>query len=144
MNVFKKASLVIGPDGVRCIYEIEGSGQKYVVSHPFTKKAVSITPVKNQDVRDTLELMGVLKEGKVSTKGINIISEKFIDELKTVKGPTDRIKLEVLGIVLNNRITPLGIDLLQNKMMEEMAIVTGGNLAINESGDKETLLKIEY
>lgn len=144
MATHKKASLVTGPDGVRCIFEIEGSGQKYPVRYPYTKKAVSIVPVKNQDVRDTLELMDVLKEGKVSPKGVRILAETFKEEIKTVKGPNERVKLEVLGIILNNRVTELGLQLSQVKMMEEMATVYGGFLAINESGDKETLLKIIY
>lgn len=140
----KKASLVTGPDGIRCIYEVEGSGQKYTVRYPYVKKAVSIMPVKNQDIRDALELMDVLKEGKIIFKGIKIIADKFKDELKTVKGPTDRVKLEVLGIILNNRVTELGLQLLQSKMMEEMASVSGGSLAINETGDKESLLKVIF
>ena len=65
MGNYKKASLVTGPDGIRCIYEIEGTSQKYLVSYPFVKKSVTITEVKNQDVRDSLELMGLLKDGKV-------------------------------------------------------------------------------
>ena len=144
MGNYKKASLVTGPDGIRCIYEIEGTSQKYLVSYPFVKKSVTITEVKNQDVRDSLELMGLLKDGKVWPKGVRMLAVKFSDEIKTVKGPNDRVKLEVMGIILNDRITPLGLELIQSKMMVELASVSNGELAIDESGDKETLLKIKY
>jgi hypothetical protein len=140
----KKASLVTGPDGMRFIYEIDGSGQKYLARFPYTKKPVSVFPVKNQDIRDSLELLDVLKDGKVAPKGIRIMSEQFADELKTVKGPNDRIKLEVLGIVLNSKVTPLGLELLQRKMMDQMASVSNGKLAINECDKEESLLRVEY
>jgi len=138
----KVASLVTGPDNLRCIYEMEGSGQTYKVQFPYTKKHVSVFPVTNQDVRDSLELVGILFEGKVTLKGIRSISIHMGKDMDTVKGPSERVKLEVLGIINNNLITPLGLKLLSSKMMEELASVSGGNLAINECAKEESLLKV--
>lgn len=142
MENFKKASLVTGPDGLRCIYEIEGSGQKFDARFPYIKKAVRIAPVKNKDIRDTLELLGVLKDGRTCFKGIKMMADKFSKELSVISGKEDKAKLETLGIILNGKITELGLKQLQIKMMDEMATINGGLLAINESSDNESLLKV--
>ena len=138
----RKASLVTGLDNVRCIYEIEGSGQKFDVRYPYTKKTVNIFPVSNSDLRASLEKMEIIFDGKITHKGVRTITTKLFDRLKNVQGGSDRVKLENSGIVSNYRITPEGLKLIAKEMMEDFAKLPNGDLAINECEENECLLKV--
>ena len=134
--------MVVGPDKVRCIYEIENSGQTYKVSFPFTKTHVNVFPVSNADIRLELERMEIICDGKITFKGIRTVANKMFHELQKVEGTNDREKLENLKIIANYHITPSGLKTLSDKMSEDFAMLPGGELAINECDPKGGLLKV--
>ena len=138
----RSASLVVGEDKVRCIYEIENSGQTFKVSFPLTKKHVNVFPVTNDDLRSALEKMGVTLDGKITPSGLRLISNKLFHELQKVEGSGDQSKLEALKVIREYTITVSGLKLLATKLSEEIASVEGGELAINECDPKGGLLKV--
>lgn len=139
-----KASLIISPDEPRLIYEIEGSNQNFQVRYPMSKSKVSIRPVVKEDISETLEIMEVMRDGKLSNKGVNLVSSKLEDELRKVKGDTDRKRLEAIGVLANGKVTAFGFSLIQSKLIEELASLEGGFLAIDESEEKEKLVRFQY
>jgi hypothetical protein len=139
-----KASLIVGPDEPRLIYEIEGSNQTYQVRFPFIKSRVSIRPVIKDDIIEALEVMEIMKDNRLLSKGILIVSSKLEDELKKVKGDTGRKKLESIGILANGKVTAFGFSLIQSKLIDELASLKNGFLAIDESGEKEKLVRFQY
>jgi hypothetical protein len=137
----KRASLVIGPDKIRCIYEIQNSGQKYNVSYPFTKAYVNVFPVTNNDLKTALVKMDIVFDNKVTPKGMKIISNKLFFEMQELQG-TDKEKLEQLNILnVESGITTPGLKLLSVKLAEEIASAAGVDLAIDECEKEGTLLK---
>ena len=123
----RKASLITGPDKIRCIYEIENSGQKYAVTYPYTKVCVNIFPVTNADIRLALEKMEIIFDGKITNKGIKILADKLCG--------SDRKKLDSMDIIMNERITIPGLKVISAKLAEDIASVKDGDLAINECED---------
>jgi hypothetical protein len=83
----KKASLVTSKsDSVRCVYEIEGSNQKFHPAYPDTKVAVSVAKVTTQDLKINFELLNLTVNGKLTAKGMRLIAAKFEEEIASVEG----------------------------------------------------------
>ena len=137
----KSASMVVGPDKIRSIYEIQNSGQSYKVGFPYTKTKVNVFPVSNADIRVELEKMEIICDGKITLKGTRILATKLQYEILDKKGSNSE-KLEEIGIIANYHITPYGLKILKQKMAEDFAMVPNGDLAIDECNDIGELLKI--
>jgi len=83
----KKASLVTSKlDNVRCVYEIEGSNQKFNPSYPDVKVAVSVANVTTEDLKINFERLGLTVGGKLTAKGMREIATKFAEQLTSVEG----------------------------------------------------------
>ena len=81
----RKASLVTtNPGGVRCIYEIEGSGQSYKPEFPEFKTAVNIFIATKNDIIANLAILNIPVSSTITPKNLRVLSDKFAEELASI------------------------------------------------------------
>ena len=142
-NQGKSASLVIykSEGGVKCIYEIEGSNQKFFPQHPNYKVPVTIYPVTDADIKRNLEKIQAIVKRKLTKKGYLFILEGLnnpaFDEV-TIKSKL----FELLITDKEHHLTQFGITYLRKNMTEHLTTIADGNLAIDECSDKKGEAKL--
>lgn len=137
-NQGKSASLVIykNDGGVKCIYEIEGSNQKFFPQHPNYKAPVTIYLLTDADIKRNLEKIQALVDKKLTKKGYLFI-------LKGLNNPLfdeHNIKAKLFELLITDkehRLTQFGIAYLRKNMSEHLTTIPDGNIALDECTDKK-------
>lgn len=141
MKAGKSATLVIHKeDVIKCIYEVEGSNQKFFPQHGEFKVPVTIYPITDADIKRNLKIAGLTENNKLNKKGflfiLPAIKSADIDE-KNIKS-----SLVKLGyITTDNSLTKEGLIFLKTRMADELTGLKDGDLALDECSKNEKLVK---
>ena len=145
MNKGKTASLVRHKEeGINCIYEVEGSNQKYFPTHPDHKVAVTILPVTDADIKRNLKKILGFQDRKLTRKGfmfmLPIVQSTLSEQINEVYV---KHKFVELGLVDNDyHITKAGFAFLRKNCAEKLASIVDSDLAIDECSSKKEETKL--
>ena len=142
MSKGKSASLVTHKEeGIKCVYEIEGSNQKFFPQHPDYKVDVTIFPVTDADIKRNLRKILGFQDKKLSKKGFQFLLSGIKDP--TITESNMKSKCVEIGLVDSDyHITKAGFAFLRKDLAEKLASIDGGDLAIDECSSKKDETKL--
>ena len=143
MSKGKSASLVNHKEeGIKCIYEVEGSNQKFFPQHPDYKVSVTIFPVTDADIKRNLKKILGFQDRKLSKKGFLFLLSGLQNNPE-INETNMKSKCIELGLVdKEHHITKAGFAFLRKDLAEKLASIDGGDLAIDECSSKKDETKL--
>lgn len=126
-------------DGVKSIYEIEGSNERFYPEPGDTKISVIIHSVTDADIKRNLKKLSGFQGKKVFLKGFRFMLSGIDD--KGIDDSNIKNKFVKLGLVdAKFNLTKAGITFIRKNLAEKMAALDG-DLAIIETKTEKKLVK---
>lgn len=140
----KTASLVnYKEDGIKCVYEVEGSNQKFYPQHPNYKVPVTIFPATDADIKRNISKILGYQDKKLSKKGfLFLISGLDNTNINEINMKSKCIELGLLDS--SHAITKSGFVFIRKNLAEKLSAFEGGDLAIDECSKKGEVKLVKY